>query len=176
MVTMEHIGRKEIFFVVLFLILLGVPVSAENGNYQEEENETAYQLQLIKTLVKCLRLNNELMAKHKAIGVNTEKALKIFRNNLGSDIFYKVRDRSETYLGHSEELLNINREILEHLSECKTPEELSDAIRVLAYNQTVILLIFNDLCVLTDVAAGHVAEEVRISRKAGQSRVYFDFL
>jgi hypothetical protein len=34
---MEHIGRKEIF-VVLFLFLLGVPVS-ENGNNQEKKTK-----------------------------------------------------------------------------------------------------------------------------------------
>jgi hypothetical protein len=173
---MEHIGRKEIFFVVLFLFLLGVPVSAENGNLQGEDNEVAYQLQLMKTLVKCLKLNEELMAKQRAIEVNTGKALKVFRHNLRSDIFSKVRDRSEIYLGHSEELLKINREILDHISECKTPDELNDAIRIIAYNQTVILLIFNDLCVLTDVTAGQVTEEVKVSRKAGNSRLYFDFL
>jgi hypothetical protein len=176
MASMDHIGRKEIFFVVLFLFLLGVPVSAENGNYQEEENEIAYQLQMMKTLIKCLKLNDELVAKHKSIELNTNKALNVFKNNLKSDVFYKVRDRSEIYLGHSEELLNINREILEHLSDYKTANELRDAIRVIAYNQTVILLVFNDLCVLTDVAAGHMTEEIKVSRKSGNSRLYFDLL
>jgi hypothetical protein len=176
MASMEHFGRKEIFFVVLFLFLLGVPVSAENGNYQEEENEIAYQLQMMKTLIKCLKLNDELVAKHKSIELNTNKALNVFKNNLKSDVFYKVRDRSEIYLGHSEELLNINREILEHLSDYKTANELRDAIRVIAYNQTVILLVFNDLCVLTDVAAGHMTEEIKVSRKSGNSRLYFDLL
>jgi len=173
---MEHIGRKEIFFVVLFLFLLGVPVSAENGNYQEEENETAYQLQLMKTLVKCLKLNEELLEKHEKIEITTNKALNVFRNKLKSDIFYKVKDRSEVYLGHTEELLSINREIINHLSNCKTPDELRDAIRIIAYNQTVILLAFNELCILTDVAAGHVTEDIKVSRTAGNSRLAFDFL
>jgi len=136
----------------------------------------AYQLQMMKTLIKCLKLNDELVAKHKLIELNTNKALNVFKNNLKSDVFYKVRDRSETYLGHSEELLNINREILEHLSDYKTANELRDAIRVIAYNQTVILLVFNDLCVLTDVAAGHMTEEIKVSRKSGNSRLYFDLL
>lgn len=173
---MEHAGRKEIFFVVLFLFLLGVPVSAENGNYQEEENEIAYQLQLMKTLMKCLKLNDELVAKHKLIEINTNKALNVFRNNLKADVFHKVRDRSEAYLGHSEELLKINREILNHLEDYKTANDLRDAIRVIAYNQTVVLLVFNDLCVLTDVTAGQVTEAIKVSRKARTSRLYFDFL
>jgi hypothetical protein len=176
MASMDHIGRKEIFFVVLFLFLLGVPVSAENGNCQEEENDIACQIQMMKTVMKCLKLNDELMAKQKAIEIDTNKALNVFRINLKSDVFEKVRDRAETYLDHSEELLKVNREILGKISDCKTINELRDAIRVVAYNQTVILFAFNDLCVLTDVAAGHVTEGVKVSRKAVNSRVYFDFL
>ena len=172
---MEHIGRKEIFFVVLILFLLGAPVSAENGNYQEEESELAYQLQMMKTVMKCLELNNELMSNHRAIENNTNKALIVFRNNLKSDFFEKVRDRAEAYLDHSEELLNINREIIGQIQDYKRLNELRDAIYVIAFNQTVILLTFKDLCVLTDVAAGQVTEEIKVSRKAENSRLYFAF-
>jgi hypothetical protein len=175
MASMEHIGRKEIYFVILIFFLLGVPVSADNGNYQEEESEVAYQLQMMKTLMKCLVLNDELMANHRAIENNTNKALIVFRNNLKADVFEKVRDRAEAYLDHSEELLNINREIIGQIQDYKTPNELRDAIYVIAFNQTVILLTFNNLCVLTDVAAEQVREENQVSRKAGNSRLYFAF-
>jgi hypothetical protein len=76
---------------------------------------------------------------------------------------------------HSEELLNINREIIGQIKDYKTPNELRDAIYVIAFNQTVILLSFNNLCVLTDVAAEQVREENQVSRKAGNGRLYFAF-
>jgi len=173
---MEHIGRKEIFFLILCLFLFGSPVFAENGKEPEEDNETAYQLQLMKTLIKCLELNDQLYLKHKSIQLETRTALVVFRNNMKLNDFNKVRDRSEAYLDHTEELLNINREIIRNLADCSTREELRDAIHLIAHNQTVILLAFNDLCVLTDVAAGHMAEAIRISRKTIGKRFYFDFL
>ena len=169
---MDHIGKKEIFFVVLFLILLGMPVSAENVVYQDEDCDLVCELQLMDAVLKCLRLNEELTEKHKFIETNTYKALAVFSKHMKMDVFAKVKDRTKAYLDHSEELLRINREALSQLKSYETRDEVKDAINAIAYNQTIVLMTLSDLCVFTEATVRFLEREYKVARIAGNRELF----